>query len=296
MMNCFICPVCGEKLNEEEKMYRCQSGHCFDKSKFDYVNLLMSQKSSAKRHGDDRLMVRARRDFLSENYYGFLRDSLCEICGKYFENSSFILDAGCGECWYSSGILEYLMSRNINANIIGIDISKDALEFASKRKSGIKTAVASLFAIPLADESCNGILNIFSPEAFSEFSRVLKKGGILIRVIPLENHLLNLKAAIYDKPYLNEIPNSHIDGFELIEERELRETITLKSHEDLMSLFMMTPYYYKTGKSDQQKLESLESFETQAEFGIRIYKKNTGEREWKDSLITDLQPKSPTIS
>lgn len=273
MKNFFICPVCGEKLNEGEKLYRCKSGHCFDKSKFGYVNLLMSQKSSAKRHGDDRLMVRARRDFLSKNYYGFLRDRLCEICEKYFESGSVILDAGCGECWYSSGILDYLSSKNIETEILGIDISKDALEFASKRKSGIKTAVASLFSIPLADESCSGLMNIFSPEAFPEFRRILKKGGILIRVIPLENHLLNLKAAVYDKPYLNEIPDAEIEGFELIEETALQRMISLESGEDIKALFMMTPYYYKTGKDDQQKLESLESFETQAEFGIRIYKK-----------------------
>lgn len=273
MMNYFICPLCRKKLNETDKLYRCDSGHCFDKSKFGYVNLLMSQKSSAKHHGDDRLMVRARRDFLSKGYYGFLRDALCEICEKYFANGAFILDAGCGECWYSSGILEYLASRNINAEFAGIDISKDALEFASKRKSGIKTAVASLFGIPLADGSCDGVLNIFSPEAFSEFARVLKKGGILIRVIPLEKHLLRLKAAIYDKPYLNELPDTKIEGFELIDEKELKNLITLENNEDVLSLFMMTPYYYKTGKDDQQKLEQLKKFETQAEFGIRIYKR-----------------------
>lgn len=273
MRNFFICPVCEKKLNEEERLYRCESGHCFDKSKFGYVNLLMSQKSSAKRHGDDRLMVRARRDFLSGNYYDFLRDRLCVICEKHFEGGSVILDAGCGECWYSSGILDYLSSKNIEAEFFGIDISKDALEFASKRKSGIRAAVASLFSIPLPDESCDGLLNIFSPGAFEEFRRVLKTGGILIRVIPLEKHLFNLKAAIYDKPYFNDVPGPAIEGFELIEETELKKTINIRDNKDIEALFMMTPYYYKTGKDDQQKLESLESFSTQAEFGIRIYKK-----------------------
>ncbi len=273
MMNTFICPVCGKPLCEAEKLYRCENGHSFDKSKFGYVNLLMKQTSSAKRHGDDRIMVRARRDFLSNGYYGFLRDELCKISKEYFENGSFILDAGCGECWYSEGILVYLGEQGISAEFAGIDISKDALEFASKRKSGIKTAVASLFSIPLADGSCDGVLNIFSPEAFSEFRRVLKKGGILIRVIPLEKHLLNLKAAIYEKPYLNTVPDEKSDGFEQIDYKELKRVITLKSHDDIMNLFRMTPYYYKTGKEDQQKLENIESFETQAEFGIRIYRR-----------------------
>ncbi|MBO5859322.1 MAG: methyltransferase, partial [Clostridia bacterium] len=60
----FICPVCKNDFFKEDKSFKCSSGHCFDISKFGYVNLLMSSKSSLKHHGDDRLMVRARRDFL----------------------------------------------------------------------------------------------------------------------------------------------------------------------------------------------------------------------------------------
>ena len=33
----------------------------------------------------------------------------------------------------------------------------------------------------------------------------------------------------------------------------------------------MTPYYYKTGKEDQQKIASLCSLKTQIEFEIRVY-------------------------
>ena len=48
----------------------------------------------------------------------------------------------------------------------------------------------------------------------------------------------------------------------------------VSSNEDVNNLFKMTPYYYKTGIDDQQKLASLESVETEAEFGIRIYRKD----------------------
>ena len=100
MMN-FVCPVCLRELTDTGAAYCCSAGHSFDKSKFGYVNLLQSQKSSSKRHGDDRLMVRARRDFLDKGYYGFLLDELCGICEKYLPCSARILDAGCGECYYS---------------------------------------------------------------------------------------------------------------------------------------------------------------------------------------------------
>lgn len=269
----FICPVCKNGLFEEEKLYRCQNGHCFDKSKFGYVNLLQSQKSSSKRHGDDRLMVRARRDFLDAGYYSFLRESLCGICVDYLPNGGDMLDAGCGECYYSAEIKSRFEQNKINSEFFGVDISKDALEFASKRKSGIKTAVASLFDLPFANNSLDAVLNVFSPEAFDEFYRVLKIGGYLIRVIPLEKHLLGLKSAIYDEPYLNEIPDTAINGFELFDKKQIKSYLNLKSNEDIQNLFKMTPYYYKTGTSDQNKINSLDFLETQAEFEIRIYRK-----------------------
>lgn len=265
----FICPVCRGELYEEGKSLKCLRGHCFDISKFGYVNLLMSSKSSAKHHGDDRLMVRARRDFLDKGYYSFLCKKLCEICAEYLNEDSVILDAGCGECYYSSAIRTALPG----ASVFGVDISKDALEFAFKRKSGVSCAVGSVFNLPVADSSVDCVLNVFSPEAFSEYNRVLKFGGVLIRVIPLEKHLFSLKEAVYDKPYLNDVPDASIEGFILEDEIIVSDEFIVTSNADLQNLFKMTPYYYKTGKSDQQKLESIDSLKTVAEFGIRIYRK-----------------------
>ena len=272
-MSGFICPVCKESLADCTSLYKCANNHCFDKSKFGYVNLLQSQKSSAKRHGDDRLMIRARRDFLDKGYYGFLRDELCVISLKYLNNADFIADAGCGECYYSSKIYEELKNNGSDAVFFGIDISKDALEFAFKRKCGFPTAVASVFSLPFADNSLDAVFNVFAPEADGEFYRVLKGGGFFIEVIPLENHLFELKKEIYDNPYLNEVPEALLQGFELAEEIKIRKEIALDNNEDIQNLFKMTPYYYKTGIEDQKKIDSLQSLNVQAEFGIRIYRK-----------------------
>ncbi len=269
----FICPVCKNELSEEERLYRCENGHCFDKSKFGYVNLLQSQKSSAKRHGDDRLMVRARRDFLDSGCYGFLRDFLCEICGKYLPDGGDFLDAGCGECYYSEGLRRYYSEIEKEIFVSGVDISKDALEYASKRKSGISLAVASLFDLPFAAGSFDAVLNIFSPDADEEFYRVLKKGGYLIKIIPLEKHLLGLKAAIYDKPYLNDVPDTEIKNFVCIKTSQVKMNLCLDTNDAIQNLFRMTPYYYKTGIDDQQKINNLDYLETQAEFEIRVYRK-----------------------
>ncbi len=269
----FICPVCKNELSEEERLYRCEKGHCFDKSKFGYVNLLQSQKSSAKRHGDDRMMVRARRDFLDAGCYGFLRNALCGVCEKYLPDGGKFLDAGCGECYYSSGLKQYYSGKGKEVFVSGVDISKDALEYASKRKSDISLAVASLFDLPFADESFDAVLNIFSPDADGEFHRVLKTGGYLIKIIPLEKHLLGLKAAIYEKPYLNDVPDTEIEGFECVKTSQQKTLLQMNSNEIIQNLFKMTPYYYKTGIEDQQKINNLDYLETQAEFEIRVYRK-----------------------
>lgn len=272
-MSLFICPVCKQNLTEYEKLYKCGNGHCFDKSKFGYVNLLQSQKSSAKRHGDDRVMVRARRDFLDSGAYGFLRDELCKICEKYLPDGGTVIDAGCGEGYYSTGIKSYFEQSGKKLDVYGVDISKDALEFLCKRKCGIPCAVASIFDLPFADKSADCVLNIFSPDADGEFRRVLKNGGYLIKVIPREKHLLGLKAAIYDKPYLNEMPAVEINGFKCVSTRQLGAKFWIESYEMIQNLFKMTPYYYKTGVEDQNKINRLGSLETEAEFEIRVYRR-----------------------
>lgn len=268
-MSEFICPVCGERLENGGGFLRCDKNHCFDKSKFGYVNLLLSQSSGAKRHGDDRVMVRARRDFLNAGYYSFLLEEVCGLCVKYLPKNAIILDAGCGEGYYSEGVSKAVP----DAKLLGVDISKDALEYFSKRKISAETAVAGVFSLPVADGKCDGLLNIFSPEANGEFHRVMKKGGIMLRVIPDEEHLFSLKECVYDRPYKNEVPSPRLNGFELVEESVVSKEIVMNDNSSVLSLFKMTPYYYKTGRADQQKLESVDRLATQARFRIRVYRK-----------------------
>ena len=77
-MTGFCCPICGEELELEEKGLGCKKNHRFDLSKEGYVNLFLSQQSKQKRHGDDKAMVRARKDFLEKGYYRPLLDGICE--------------------------------------------------------------------------------------------------------------------------------------------------------------------------------------------------------------------------
>ncbi len=257
----FICPVCGQRLFRVSGSLKCLSGHSFDISKEGYVNLLMNN-GSGKRHGDDRLMVAARKSFLDMGYYEPLRDAVCAFVG----NGKKILDSGCGEGYYTSALAD--------ANTVcGIDISKDALKYAAKRCRNVEFAVASIADIPLKNGSVDAVINIFAPDSKDEFLRILKPDGSYITATPLENHLIELKSAIYDKPYKNPAPVKEKQGFRLVNEKALHYSITLESNQAIDSLFKMTPYYYKTSKEDQQKLLALSRLTTKIEFLIAEYKK-----------------------
>lgn len=271
-MSVFICPVCSEKLDISGKSYICPKNHSFDISKSGYVNLLLSKHGGAV-HGDNKLMIRARRDFLEKGYYKPLCTAVCSAVLKYAENGSVLLDAGCGEGYYTSAVKSELDSKEISAGIYGIDISKYAVEMGAKRKNGIDFAAASVFHIPVRTESSDILLTMFAPYCSEEYRRVLKKGGYMIMAIPSENHLWELKQAVYDTPYKNEVKPYGLEGFTHLNTEKVNFTMKIDNKTDIQNLFSMTPYYYRTGRNEQERLNSLEYLETQADFEILIYKK-----------------------
>lgn len=267
----FICPVCKRPLSLDERTYRCENNHCFDKAKSGYVNLLLSQKSTG--HGDDKLMVRARRQFLEKGYYKPLLDALTKTLTELAPNECRLLDSGCGEGWYTDGMVNTLRACRKNVEAVAIDISKFALEVAAKRSDKVSFAVASAYTLPIEDGSCNIITTLFAPFAIEEFNRVLEKDGLLLTAIPLENHLFELKSAVYEKPYRNEVAPFELEGYRIISEKTVKSKALLRSNEDIKNLFMMTPYYYKTSADDQKKLDSIESLEISTEFEVVAYRK-----------------------
>ena len=270
-----MCPVCGQPLLLEGKTYRCETGHCFDCAKSGYVNLL-PPAPGGKRHGDDKLMVKARTDFLDKGYYDPLAAAVARCAADCKGDHLHIVDAGCGEGKYTVDVLNHLAEHGKTADIVGIDISKEALICAARRSKALKLCVASTAHMPLADGCADVVLNIFSPFMGEEFARVLKPDGCLICVVPLERHLWELKQLIYETPYENPAPTVELNGFTLAQRQDLRYEIELTCNEDIINLFKMTPYYYKTGAADQKKAEAAMYLKTTIEFGVLVYRKSGG--------------------
>ena len=212
-----LCPVCGETLVREERVWHCKNRHSFDVARSGYVNLL-PPSASGKRHGDDTLAAKGGRP-----------------------------------------------------QLLGADISAEAVKRAARQVPEGIFCVATTARLPLAAESLDLIVNIFSPFMAEEFRRVLKPGGYLLRVVPMEKHLIELKAAVYDHPYENPPFEPAAEGFRLMQTQALRTTITLSSNEDVQALFLMTPYYYKTGAEDQKKLAAVQSLRVTTEFLLAVY-------------------------
>lgn len=265
----YICPVCGKSLEKKENSFVCCNKHCFDISKQGYVNLLI--RGGKKGHGDDKIMVNARNSFLGKGYYQHLKNTVCEEIEKHLKESACILDSGCGEGYYTKGI--YDVSQKYGCEVFGIDLSKEALKFAAKSCPDISFAAASAYCLPFSDSCLDIVLCLFAPLAVSEFYRVLKNEGIFITAVPLENHLFELKKAVYDKPYKNRPENTDLNGFQLISRLECKKDIFMNCSQDVKNLFMMTPYYYKTSQKDQQKLDRIESLNVQTEFLVLAYRK-----------------------
>ncbi len=270
-MSMFRCPLCKELLTKGEKSYTCPKNHCFDIAKEGYTYLLPVNQRNSLNPGDDKSMALARRTFLESGHYAPLRDALCGLLSA--QQPGTVLDAGCGEGYYTAGMVSALP----DAKIAGIDISKFSLRSAAKREKTVEFAVASSYHLPLADGSVDAIVNCFSPLALDEFSRVLRPGGYLYYVVPGANHLWALKQTLYEAPYANEEKESPYAGFVYKTIEEVDFTMDLQTPEVIQALFDMTPYCWKTPKEGVERLRKLDKLSVEASFRIHVFQKEGGE-------------------
>ena len=265
----FICPVCSEKLNKDGNRLLCSKGHSFDLSKEGYCNLLVRGGF----HGDNKEMVIARRNFLSRGYYSPLAERIAAIVLSYAEKNQLILDCGLGEGYYTDLVEKSVYERDSTSNVYGFDISKDAVKAAAKRNPRLNLTVASAYRQPFADGSVDLAYNVFSPLATEEVRRVLTDKGVFIMVIPDVRHLYELKAAVYDNPYENTVEDTALPGFKLVLEEPVHYDMLIQNNEDLLSLFKMTPYAYRTKKENADRLLPLKTLKVSAHFRILVYRK-----------------------
>lgn len=274
-MSILICPICKGSLERDGRTYRCSKNHSFDMAKQGYVNLHISNK---KNSGDDKEMIQSRRDFLEKDYYKRISEEVNEVAGNYLGPEQLeILDIGCGEGYYTKHLKNYLEEQGRKSNIYGIDISKEAVLFASRSYKDIFWAVGSAADLPMADKSLDAVVCMFSRLAEEEYSRVLKDDGILVVVSTGEDHLLDMKKVLYDEVRM-EYYRPEVDlkeEFQLKETRNVKYKTLVEGSKDIMSLFDMTPYKWRTPKEGVERLAALEELDVTIDVNIDVFIKRS---------------------
>ena len=274
-MNIYKCPVCNNPLYIIDKTYKCKLNHSYDIAKKRYVNLMLANQGHSLQEGDNKMMIQARSDFLNSKKYDVLLNSIISNVSALPLTKIIFCDVACGDGYYTTKIQEEI-SKHKEIKTIGIDISKDAIQQASTRRNILKInnldyVIGNMDYLPFMNDSFNVLLNSFAPINEKEFQRVLKSNGYYFRVLPGKYHLLELKEFLYDEVRLNTPKVEELEGFKLLKEEIVKDTIELNNKE-INDLFTMTPYYYKTSYEAKERLKNLSYLKTKIEFVIRIYK------------------------
>ena len=271
-MSLFRCPLCGGPLAEDGRAYRCAGRHSFDIAREGYVNLLPVQAKHSRFPGDDQDMAAARRAFLEKGWYQPLRDALAALAVELTGPAPSVLDAGCGEGYYTSGVDGALADGGREPAMAGTDISKFILKAAARREKRVEFAVASSYHLPVPDGRLGLLLNCFSPLALEEFRRVLRPGGVFLYVVPGAEHLWEMKEILYDRPYPNVEKETGYEGFRCEGILPIERSMDL-GRQDLGSLFAMTPYAWKTPRTGRERLAAVDRLTVRASFRVLVYRR-----------------------
>lgn len=237
------CPLCGSALAPQDGVSLvCQSGHCYDVAKKGYVNFAPQKK----RRKYDTALFESRQRAFHAGFYEIPLQELCDCAARHIGASSPVLvDAGCGEGYYALGIHRFFGER---AEVVGLDIEKDAILLAARGGNDVKWLVADLSRIPLNDSCTDAIFNIFSPANYAEFHRVLKPNGIVVKAVPGEHYLWEirqaaaeqLKSGIYSPARVTDYFEGHLNT---VDRMRVKNTFTVTS-EQLIDFLTLTPMMF----------------------------------------------------
>lgn len=233
----YRCPICQQALEADATPVRCANGHSFDRAKQGYLNLLPVQNKRSKNPGDSKEMVKARREWLSLGFYEPIVAGIAQLLDGV---SAKVLDAGCGEGYYTSALAQYC------GEICGSDISKEAVLSAARQYPKIEFTVASNRDLPYQDQQFSAVLSLFGFPVEEEFIRVLQPGGRIITVDPTRDHLIELKEALYTEVKVASIPS--LAGCTLECEIPIEFELRIDQPELIQKLLAMTPHYYRAPK------------------------------------------------
>jgi len=229
-----------------------------------------------KMPGDDAGMVQSRASFLDSGLYQPLAEAIEKLSLTVLgaKTAATVVDAGCGEGYYSDRLRRALLQGGVQADTTGFDISKFAVRAAARRNKAIDWFVANSSQLPLDDSSTDLLLSLFSPLPAEEFARVCHPTSRLIVASTGPEHLLEMREQLYDtvdQQFLD--PGKTLGAFFDLEQTEtIGTTITLNSSEEIGDLLTMTPHYWRAKPEKKQALCELEALTVTLDFRLHCFK------------------------
>jgi len=240
----FKCPICGERLSLDGNSLICEQNHTFDISKKGFVDFILNNK---QQKNYDLESFENRHTILEHGMYDHIADKLVKLIVDL--DIKNILDVGCGEGYYSKKI-----SKLDNKNIFAFDISKDSIQLASKGVNlPIEWFIGDLARLPIQDGRIDGIIDIFSPANYNEFNRILSPSGYVLKVIPNEFHVQELREVAKDQLKQDKYSNKKVldyfeEHYQLLQEIDATKTYPVNVAERT-AFINMTPLLFNVDNS-----------------------------------------------
>lgn len=200
---CLRCPVCGGGFCFNAGGLRCGKGHSYDPAASGYVNFLTTPVSAM--YGKE--LFAARRRVCEAGFFAPLAEQISQIILDHCndpEQDIFVMDTGTGEGSLFSDIRSRLRTAGLPHAGCGLDLSKQGVLMAAKSDATSLWVVGDIARLPIADNAVTILLNTLSPANYAEFLRVLSPGGLILKTIPGEAHLKELRTLSGQSDYSNE--------------------------------------------------------------------------------------------
>ena len=179
------CPLCGGAFSRRENSLVCPKRHTYDIARQGYVNFVPGQKDMFYK----KELFESRAQAFAAGVYAPVVERLTKALDAHLpQENPVIVDAGCGEGYYAKAVCPgRAMTR------IGFDLSKEAVRLAARGEKTAAFFAADLGNIPLQDGCADALLDIFTPANYAEFRRVLRPGGLLMKLAPRSGYLRELR-------------------------------------------------------------------------------------------------------
>lgn len=248
-LDLFRCPICDQPFAEmTEFSLICPNGHGFDLSKKGTLYFLTHNSNNEY----DAEMLSARHQILQA---GLFDPIIKAISGQLSEQPETILDVGCGE---GTPLAKLEKCRQDLDVAVGFDISKDGINLATQHGANAFFCVADLAHLPFNDHVFSTVVDLFSPSAYSEFNRVIKPHGKLIKIIPNSNYLHELRALLFgdnqpNSSYSNQrVYDLFFEHYPLATVNKLCYQFTIPTGLQ-QALMLMTPLHWGENQNEDGK-------------------------------------------